>query len=251
MVELLSFNMAYNYNSRRQIRKLSRQSRRNFIVTLFLIVILLYVTLVWILPFIINGTSIVKNFFHPSKKITNDISTNSTLAPPILNIPYEATKTAQINITGYGSPNSKVAIYLDDDKKNTVDVSTDGAFEFKNISLVLGTNNIFGKSIDDKNFESLPSKKFQITYDNVSPSLNISEPEDGKKIQGGDKKIKIAGNTEPGVQVFVNDSQVIVDRSGNFSLELPLNEGDNDFNIKAQDTALNFTEISRKVIYNP
>lgn len=244
--------MAYSrYRSRYRAKKLARQSRRNFFVTILIIILLLYATLTWILPFIINSTSFVKDSLHPSKKVVADDNKNSSLAPPVLNIPYEATNTAQIDIKGYGSSNSKVAIFLDDEKKDTAEVSDDGTFEFKNISLVLGTNNIYGKSIDEKNQESLPSKTLKILYDNEKPKLDIKEPEDNKKIQGGDKKIKIAGITEVDAQVFINDSQSIIDKDGNFSIEVALNEGDNNFDIKAIDKASNSTEVSRKVTYQP
>lgn len=241
----------YKYRSRRQARKLAHQSKRNFVVTLFLIGILGYTTLRWILPFLINGVGFVKSNLAPSKKVKTEVSQNSSLAPPVLNIPYEATNTAQIDISGYGTPHSKVTIFLEDEKKDTVEVSSDGSFEMKNFQLTLGTNNIYGKSIDDNNQQSLPSKTFKIFYDNEKPPLTVNEPEDGKKIQGGDKKIKIIGKTELGTKVFVNDSQVIVDKDGNFSSEQTLNEGDNNYNIKTLDQASNFTEISRKVIYQP
>jgi len=241
------FTMAQRYRSRRQARKFARKSRRNFIISLFLIGLLGYLSFAWILPTLINGIGLVKNNFSPSKKVVSDTSYNSSLAPPVLNIPYEATNTAQINIRGYGAPNSKMAIFLDDDKKDSVEVTDDGTFELKNIQLGLGINNIYGKSIDDKNQESLPSKTFKIIYDNEAPPLNISEPEDGKIIQGGDKRVKISGNTEVNTQVFINDSQVIVDKNGNFSSEQTLNEGDNNFNIKAVDSVSNFTEAVRRV----
>lgn len=211
----------------------------------------MYAGLVWVLPSVINGISFIKGFTTPAKKVVSNTSKNSSLAPPVLNIPYEATNTAEINIRGYGTPNSKVAIYLDDEKKDTTDVSGEGTFEFKNLSLVIGTNNIYGKSVDEENLESLPSKTIKIIYDSEKPQLNISEPEDGKNIQGGDKKVKIAGNTEAGVQVFINDSQTIVDKDGNFTMEQTLNDGDNNFNIKALDKASNYTEISRRVVYQP
>lgn len=243
--------MAQRYRSRYKARKLAKRSRRNFVVTLFLIALLIYATLAWLLPFIINSVGFIKGNLSPTKKIVAESPENSSLAPPVLNIPYEATNTAQINIKGYGTSNSKVEIFLDDSKKDIVDVSEDGTFEFKNIELVIGTNNIYGKSVDEKNKESRPSKTFKIIYDNEKPKLDIGEPEDGKKIQGGDKKIKIAGKTEMGAQIYINDSQIIVDKDGNFSSEQSLNEGDNNFNIKAIDKASNSSEVQRRVIYNP
>lgn len=241
--------MAYKYRSARTAKRLARKSRRNFIISLILIAFLLYATLNWVLPFLVNGVGLLKNTLRPTKK--NEVTVeDSTLAPPVLNIPYEATNTAQIDIRGYGSTNSKVEIFLDDEKKDSVEVSDDGTFEIKNIQLVLGTNNIYGKSIADNNKESLPSKNLKIIFDNEKPKLDISEPEDGKKITGGDKKVKIAGNTEPGASVYINDSQIIVDKDGNFSSEQLLNDGDNNFDIKTIDAATNTTEIIRKVIYS-
>lgn len=210
---------------------------------------LIYATIQWILPSLINGLSFINSIVRPSRKVITQES--PSLAPPVLNIPYEATNTAQIEIRGYGIPNSKVAIFLDMEQVDTVDILEDGSFETKNIELKLGTNNIYGKSIDEKDQMSLPSKTFKIIYDNEKPPLNISEPEDGKKIQGGDKKVKISGTTEPNAQVFINDTLVIVNSDGNFTSEQTLNDGDNIFNIKAVDKASNFTEILRQVTYQP
>lgn len=243
--------MAYRYRSRRSARKLAQKSRRNFIVTLVIIGFLIYATIQWILPSLIGGLGFIRSSIKPSHKDVSVLTENASLAPPVLNIPYEATNTAQIDVSGYASPNSKVKLYLDDESKETVDVSADGSFIFKDVSLSLGTNNIYAKSVDEKNKESLASKLIKVIYDNEKPSLTINEPEDNKTIQGGDKKVKISGNTEIGAQVLVNNSQIIVGKDGNFSSDQPLNEGDNNFNIKALDAAGNFTEAARRVVFQP
>lgn len=240
--------MAYRYQSRRAVRRLARKSRRNFLITLIIIAILAYFSLTWILPNFIGGIGLVKNIVRPPQKTASQPSEVS-LAPPVLNIPYEATNTAQINIKGFGTPNSKVKLYIDDESKQTTNVSEDGSFTFEQVTLGLGTNNIYGKTVDDNGKESLPSKTIKIIYNNEKPTLNISEPEDSKTIQGGDKKVKVAGKTDPGVNIFINDTQVIVDRNGNFSTDQPLNDGDNTISIKAVDIAGNTTEIQRKVTY--
>lgn len=243
--------MAYRYRSRRSVKRLSRKSKNKFILTLIIIAVLIYATLFWILPNFIGGIGFVKNTIKPPNTNTDNPSKESAIAPPVLNIPFEATNTAEIDIKGFGTPNSKVKLYVDDDPKQTVDVGEDGSFNFTNISLALGTNNIYAKTVDEKGTESLPSKTLKIIYDNEKPTLNISEPEDGKKIQGGDKKVKISGNTEPGVKVYINDSQVVVDKDGNFSTDQQINEGDNSITIKAIDAASNTTEEQRKVNYTP
>lgn len=241
----------------RSARRVARKSQRNFFYTLIIIGLLLYATIFWILPNLIGGIGFIKNIFKPAEETHSQISENASLAPPILNIPYEATATAQINIKGYGTPHSKVALYIDGAKIDTTEVSADGVFEITNVPLSLGTNNIYGKSIDpdkigvDENEkESLPSKTIKVIYDNEKPILEISDPEDGKTIQG-DKKVKVSGKTELQAQILINGSQVVIDKEGKFESIQPLNDGDNIFDIKAQDAAGNYTEISRRVIYQP
>lgn len=239
--------MAQRYRSY-SAKRLIRKSRRNLIITSLLIIGLLYATISWALPSFINMLGAVNNIIKPQAKEVNQI--NSTLAPPILSIPFEATNTARINMSGYSNPNSKVKIFVDDKEVKTVDVLADGSFLAKEIELSLGTNTIFAKSIDEEEKESLNSKAFKIILDSEKPPLNVSEPEDNKNVTG-ERRLKIAGETEPGVQVFVNGIQAIVNKNGKFSLDVQLNDGENNFTIKAIDKASNSEEISRRVVFQP
>lgn len=243
--------MSYRYRSRRSTKRLARKSKQRFIVTLIIIIFLIYATLNWILPYFIGGVGVVKSIIKPSQTLTPQAAQNAALAPPILSIPFEATNSSQIYINGFGTPNSKVKLYLDGESLQTLDVANDGSFTFTNVNLKLGTNNIYGTTVDDQNKESLPSKTIKLFFDNEKPPLSISEPEDNKTIQGGDKKIKVSGKTDAGVNIYVNGTQVIVDRNGNFSTDQNINEGDNTISIKAVDTASNSTETERKVIFRP
>lgn len=249
IIEVYLIRMAYKYRSRRAVKRLKRKSKRNFLITLVILGLLIYVTINWILPYFIGGIGIVKNVIEPSKQ--NIKSDKSLSAPPVLNIPFEATNSSIINIKGYSTPNSKVKLYIDDEVKQTVDVSSDGSFNFENVSLSLGTNNIYGKTVDDKGNESLPSKTIRLTYTKEKPSLTVNQPEDGKKIQGGEKKVTVSGKTDAGVKIYINDSQTIVDKDGNFNTEIPLNDGENTITVKALDPAGNFNDLQRSVIYNP
>lgn len=243
--------MSYKYRSPRSTRKLASKSRQNFIITLIITGLLLYFTFQWVLPSFIGGVSFIKETFKPQTKISTAVDEKNTLAPPVLNISYEATNTAQIDIAGFGTPNSKVKLFLDDIEVQTTEVPSEGNFVFSQVSLTLGTNNIYGKTIDDKEKVSLPSKNIKIYFDDEKPALNIAEPEDSKQIQGGDKKVRVAGKTEPDAKIFINGSQQILDNEGNFASEQPLNEGDNMFSIQAVDLASNTTEIQRKVTFQP
>lgn len=242
-------NMSSRYQYRRA-KRLQSKSKKNFIVTLIIVLSLLYVSIAWILPNFIGGLSFIKNLSGSDKKIINNTD-QTTLAPPVLNIPFEATNSSRINISGYSSANSKVELFIDDQKIETTDVDQDGNFLIENVELSLGINNIYSKSVDEKGKESLASKTLRIIYDSEAPDLEIFEPEDNKNIQGGDKRVKIAGKTEVGAQIFINGGQVVVSGEGNFSSIQSLNDGENNFDIKSVDTAGNNTEVSRKVTYQP
>src|SRR3989344_5120962 len=205
----------------RSSRRYVKRSKRNFFVTLIIITLLLFATIQWILPTFVNGVGLVTGIFKEKSRTATNITENAQLAPPVLNIPYEATNTAEIDVKGYSTPGSKVKLFLDGQEIEIVDASSEGDFTFR------------------------------ITYDNEKPTLNVSEPEDGKTIQGGEKKIKITGNTEVNAEVFVNDAQIIIDKDGNFSSDQNLNDGENIFTIKSVDPASNITEISRRVVYQP
>lgn len=242
--------MTSKYHSRRSARKLAGKAKRNFFLTLIIILGLLYTTITWILPTFINGIGFVKDKTNPVQRKTPE-SEDASVAPPVLNIPYEATNSSQIDIKGFGTPETKVKLYLDDELVQTIDVDRKGNFIFEKVELSIGTNNIYGKSLDERDKESLPSKIFKLIYENDKPPLSINEPEDEKKIQGGAKQIKVSGKTDTKVNVFINNTQVIVDKDGNFNTDQILNDGDNTFTVKAQSQAGNITEIQRKVIYSP
>lgn len=235
----------------RSARRLAKKTKRNFLVSILLIGFILFATINWILPNFISGLGFIKGILQPSKQVVSSLEENPLLAAPVLYIPFEATNSSEINISGNSTPNSKVKLFLDDEEAQVVNVKDDGTFSFENISLSLGTNNIYAKTLDSQDKESLPSKTFQIIFDNEKPLLAINEPEDNKKIQGGEKTVKVSGKTEAGVKVLINDSQAIIDKDGNFSADYPINEGDNTITIKAIDLASNISEIQRKVVFQP
>lgn len=241
--------MAYSYRSKRSVKRYAQKSKRNLILTLILVGFLMYAAIFWILPNLVNGIATIKGILGPKNKNSPSQSLDEAISPPVLTIPFEATNSSSIDIAGYSTPGTEVEIYLDEELKKTTDVKEDGTFTFKNIGLSLGTNNIYGKTRNGDKL-SLPSKQFRINFDNEKPNLEVFDPVDGKSIQV-ERKLKISGQTEPGAKVFINDTQVIVDKEGKFSKELILNDGDNNFNIKAIDSASNATEVERRIFFTP
>lgn len=235
-----------NYKPR-SLRKIENRNKQRLIWSIIISVFLIIVIFQWVLPSLIGQLTRLNR--TSSKKITS--SENVELAPPVLNIPYEATNSSTIKIRGYATPQTKVQIYLDDSLINTQTSDSEGNFTTDPVDLSLGTNNIYGKTIDDNKKESLPSKTIQVIYNNDKPKLEIKEPEDNKEIKGGDKKVTIQGVTDPDDDIRVNGAKVIVNSDGSFSTTVNLNDGDNNINITAGNSVGNTTSIDRKVKYTP
>lgn len=241
--------MVMSYRTR-SARRLAKKSKRNFFLTFLILAFIVYATLSWVLPSVIGGVGFISHVLKPPKPAVKSISDSPILAPPVLNIPYEATNSAKIDIRGYSTAEANVKLFLDDEEKDIVKVSSDGSFVFKNIDLNIGINNIYGKTIDEKGTESLSSKTIKLIFDNEKPKLEVTEPSDGVVVKG-ERKIKISGKTEPDAQVFINGSQIPLGAEGNFSSDFSLSDGENHITIKSQDRASNSTEIARTVRFEP
>lgn len=237
----------------RSVRRLQKQSTKRLLFSLGLGLILIYFIISWGLPALVGGLSFL-NKFKPAPAKVESVE-DSAIAPPVLNIPYEATNTAEINITGYSQANSKVEIYIDDELASSVDTESDGSFNAESITLVLGTNNIHGITIVDDGKsgakKSLPSKNIRLTYNNEKPKLEISEPSDGAEVKGGDKKIRVSGKTDPENSVSINGITAILNSEGNFSKDVSLNDGENNITIEALNEVGNKTTEQRRVTYTP
>lgn len=231
-------------------KRVERKIRNRFILSLLLALVLIYFLFTWLIPNLIGQLRVI-NRFKPDLNQKKHLLENASLAPPVLNIPYEATNTAVIKISGFAQPRTKVEIYIDDNLQTTVDTKDDGAFLAENIQLLLELNNINAKTVDEKGGKSLPSKTIRIIYDNQKPKLELSKPEDNQVIKDGDKKITILGNTEPGNDIWVSGVKIVVNSEGSFNQTIGINDGENDLIIQATDKAGNTTSLSRKVIYQP
>jgi len=238
--------MAYR---NRSTRRLAKKGKRQLLTTIIIIVALLYVTVNWVLPFFINGLGTITGIFKQSTK-EESVAENPNLAPPIINIPYEATSSSKIDISGYAASHSKVKIYLEDELVGTTTAEDNGSFTVQDITLSLGTNNIYGKTEDENGKESLASKTIKVIFDNEKPPLEVSNPSDGQTFSG-ERKMNVVGKTEPNAMVSINGEQAIVDSEGKFSRQFSLSDGSNTFTIVAKDSAGNSIERTLNVTFNP
>jgi hypothetical protein len=149
--------MRYIKNRRQplSVRRLQRKTRQRLIIIIVIIIFLSYFVFAWFLPALIGGLSVL-NKLKPQTETPINVSDGVVLAPPVFDIPFEATNTAEIKVKGYINPTLSVEIYLDDELITTTAVGMDGNFEVS-LPLALGTNNLYGKTINDKGEKSLPS----------------------------------------------------------------------------------------------
>lgn len=88
---------------------------------------------------------------------------------------------------------------------------------------------------------------FNIREDKTPPYMIIKIPKDFEVIK--ENKIKLSGETESGIPVYINGNIIDVNSSGNFETLVNLNEGFNKISIKAVDLGLNETVITKNIIY--
>lgn len=233
----------------RSLRRMESKTRNRIIWTIIGVVLLGFITINWGLPALIGGLSSVNNLKpKPSAKV---VEQDAAISPPVLNIPYEATNSASITIHGYATPESTVEIYLDDELKTAVKVEPGGNFLSDPISLNLGSNSIYGITLDNNQKKSLPSKSIKLLYNNEKPKLELKEPGEGIEIHGGDKKVRVSGSTDSQNSIMVNGSTVILNGDGGFFTEVNLNDGDNTIKVTATNQFNNSTTIERIVKYTP
>lgn len=80
-------------------------------------------------------------------------------------------------------------------------------------------------------------------------TLIVSSPSDSTTVNSPD--ITVSGKTTPNADVFVNDQEIKADASGNFSVKLTLDEGDNPITVTASDEQGNYIEKDITVNFIP
>lgn len=235
----------------RSIRRLKKQSSKKLIWTIILTFLVIYFLLSWGLPALVGSLAVFNKFKDAPVKNTTPATEDTAIAPPVLYIPFEATSSAKLQISGYATPDSEVEIYVDDELKDTAKTNPEGRFSTSQIELTPGTNNISGRTVLENNKKSLPSKNIKLIFSDEKPKLEVTEPGDGTNIKGGDKKVRVSGKTDPENSISVNGATVIVNGDGNFSTTADLNDGDTIILIQAVNQVGNITKIERKVNYSP
>lgn len=230
-------------------RKREKESVKQAVKYLFLIFLVLFLMVRFGLPGLIKLAA----FIGDIKSSNQPIEKQDQLAPrpPTLNPISEATTSAKINLSGYGEAGTTTQLYVRGITVADSVVNNEGEFEFLEVHLREGENEIYVVSRDDQGNVSDESITYAITVDKTAPDLSIESPKDGDNFFDNDNPITIKGTTEEGAEVRVNNRFTRTKSDGSFETSLSLDEGDNEIEIKVVDEAGNETVEKIKVNYAP
>lgn len=201
----------------------------------------------------INLLTNVGGFWAVLRGRSGELFQKDTVAPPppsLSPLPLYTNKEG-IKIEGYAEAGAEVIIFINEEEAGKTIAEKGGQFSFSNIILKEGENNITAIAKDGAGNESLESSPVKIILDKKPPELSISQPKEGEKFSGENNKIKVAGKTEPGALVKINDQQATVYGDGSFSLTIiAAQEGEMKLTIVATDRAGNETKQEITVTYS-
>src|SRR3990172_2563629 len=195
-------------------RKREKESLRQAFKYLFLVFALLFVIIRFGLPALINLAAFLGNLRSSGQPIEQ----TDTLAPPVprLNSLPTATNSAQLNIAGTSEAGTTVQLFLRGISAEETIADADGQFQFGNIHLREGENDIYTQARDQAGNSSAASPSQTISLDTEKPELTIDSPKNGDRFFDKDSPVTVSGKSEDGVDLTINGRFVLVKSDGSF-----------------------------------
>jgi len=181
------------------------------------------------------------------QRLAPDETLNQTLAtPPItprLDYIPNFTNKNKIEVKGVSDPKVTINLTVNDKEALQAQTDTNGLFEFLNVSLREGSNNL--KITAKRGDVSSGEVSASVVFDKKVPNLEVTEPADNAFYPKETLTIKVTGKTEGDAIVNINDFQAIVDHEGNFTFDFPVTGGEQKVKITASDIAGNQKTIEK------
>lgn len=179
------------------------------------------------------------------------VDKSDTIAPvpPSLYSAYTATNSASLAVSGIAEPGSTVYVTNNGDPAGNVVAKEDGTFQFSNVSLKDGNNELKAVAVDQSSNSSSPSKAVNVYYSTKQPKLEVDTPTEGQRITGAETNIDVKGTTDPANKILVNDRMAVVNNEGKWAFRIGLANGDNTIVVVATDKAGNTARKEIKVNY--
>lgn len=193
----------------------------------------------------------IGSFFLLLSRNRNNEGPGDTIAPtaPLFSQVPQAASKKKINLNGITEPGAKVRLFVNGPEKGETTADNDGAFTFVDVELGEGNNIIFAKAIDENGNESEKSKVFTIAFDDESPEVEITKPQDGEEIKNLNRRVLVQGTLSEEATVKVNGKQAVVKPDNTFELLLGVDEGDVSIKVEATDKAGNKSEAFVNIKY--
>ena len=217
-------------------------------ITLGLITVLFLVFLVLLgIPFLVRFAVFLGDMKNKNAPIVVDTSL-PPLAPRLF-IPYDATNSAQISISGTAEAKTSIELQKNETLLTKGNVSDTGDFSFEAIVLDKGENRFSAVAISEKGVRSVVSKEVTITYDDKPPALTLQAP-NADSISVDTADYDVSGTTDKGVSVTVNGHIAMVDNDGKFKQKVQLSSGKNEIEVLATSAAGNQTKKTVTITYD-
>jgi len=157
---------------------------------------------------------------------------------PVLDLPARevVTRAMAYRITGRAQPGSLVEIYATGGLRGETRADAQGRFEYQFRSSEEKIYDVWAVCTGPRGTSSDESARVRLSFDRTPPKLEIESP---RWPDVTSSPVLLEGNTEPGARLIVNGSQAEVDGQGHFSVEIPLQPGDNDLQLRVSDAAGN------------
>lgn len=231
--------------NRQPLRRSSKdQSKQNIMYLIILVLLIIFFATIGF-KFVINASLWLSGNGSTDSTTEQKSDTDELLLAPELYDAPDATNSAEIRVSGRGTLDTTLRIYVND---AIVDTMKQDQEDFEaSIPLENGTNTIYLQTKDAKRKQSKDSEIYTVLVLKEKPSLSIASPKDGEVF---DKDTTtLSGETDQNVSIHINGAPVVVAADGTFKKELRLKEGDNQLTVRATDIAGNTEVIEMKIRY--
>jgi hypothetical protein len=226
-----------NFYSRRVVTQ-ERKNIKRASLYIILSIAALFAFIFLGIPLIAKTASFVSELRKSSKPIEKEDTTPP--ASPTIQTPPEYTNQQKIEIKGSTEPGISIIVNANSQKEEIVSTK-EGLFTYT-FELKKGENKISFIAKDNAGNQSAQSKVYTIIYDNDPPEITLTSPQDGQSFYGSkQRQITIEGKVEDAEVLRINGRIVIIENDGSFTYAVTLEDGDNNFEIVAEDKAGNKT----------
>jgi len=155
------------------------------------------------------------------------------------------TRADVIEVSGTARPHGRVVVYVDETAVANIDADMKGHFHYNFAPAEDGEYALQVVEIVAGGVASEPSEPLIIRCDRTRPSLRITHP---LSPEVSSDSTLLAGETEPGAIVTVNNNKVPVNTNGHFAVNLPLKVGENETVVTASDEAGNSLRFQMVIV---